>query len=164
MEEELPHIEEVRLSLSSAWEARRLRLQEALQLQKFKEMAENAESWLGSKEAFLAYDDLGDSLASVEALLRKHEAFEKTLSAQVAKVSELEKLARDMSTAGHFDSDAVQQRVQAVCKRREKLCEASALRKKRLLESKDLQMFLRSLYEVDSWLNQKLQVLLFSAL
>ncbi|XP_059484234.1 spectrin beta chain, non-erythrocytic 2 isoform X2 [Neocloeon triangulifer] len=158
MEEELPHIEEVRLSLSSAWEARRLRLQEALQLQKFKEMAENAESWLASKEAFLAYDDLGDSLASVEALLRKHEAFEKTLSAQVAKVSELEKLARDMSTAGHFDSEAVQQRVQTVCKRREKLCETSALRKKRLLESKDLQMFLRSLYEVDSWLNQKLQV------
>ncbi|XP_065345561.1 spectrin beta chain, non-erythrocytic 1 isoform X4 [Cloeon dipterum] len=158
IDEELPHIEEVRLSLSSAWEARRLRLQEALQLQKFKEMAEHAESWLASKEAFLAYDDLGDSLASVEALLRKHEAFEKTLIAQVAKVSELEKLARDMSTASHFDSDAVQQRVQTVCKRREKLCEAAALRKKRLLESKDLQMFLRSLYEVDSWLNQKLQV------
>jgi spectrin beta len=47
--------------LNSAWEARKFKLEEAKQLQRYKEMAENAENWLATKEAFLAYDDLGVS-------------------------------------------------------------------------------------------------------
>ena len=39
-------------------------------------------SWLEEKEAFLNYDDLRDSLNSVEALIRKHEGFVKTMEKQ----------------------------------------------------------------------------------
>lgn len=42
-------------------------------------------------QAFLLNEDLGDSLDSVEALLKKHEDFEKSLSAQEEKI-----------TVGHF--------------------------------------------------------------
>jgi hypothetical protein len=87
-------------------------------------------------------------LASVEALLRKHEAFEKTLDAQISKIDDLERFALELLTNGHFDADYIQTRVQAVSRRRDKLREASAVRKKRLLESRELQAFLRSLYEV----------------
>lgn len=38
-------------------------------------------------EAFLLNEDLGDSLDSVEALLKKHEDFEKSLSAQEEKIT-----------------------------------------------------------------------------
>ena len=36
-------------------------------------------------QSFLANEDIGDSLESVEALITKHENFEKTLAAQEEK-------------------------------------------------------------------------------
>lgn len=38
-------------------------------------------------QAFLLNEDLGDSLDSVEALVKKHEDFEKSLSAQEEKIT-----------------------------------------------------------------------------
>ena len=58
-EEELSHLEELRRTLNSAWDERKTKLNQALQWQLFKEQAEQAESWLVSKEAFLNNDDLG---------------------------------------------------------------------------------------------------------
>ena len=37
-------------------------------------------------QAFLSNEDLGDSLDSVEALIKKHEDFEKSLAAQEEKI------------------------------------------------------------------------------
>ena len=37
-------------------------------------------------QAFLANEDLGDSLDSVEALFKKHDDFEKSLAAQEEKI------------------------------------------------------------------------------
>lgn len=42
---------------------------------------------LSHVQAFLLNEDLGDSLDSVEALLKKHEDFEKSLSAQEEKIT-----------------------------------------------------------------------------
>ncbi len=39
-----------------------------------------------SFQAFLSNEDLGDSLDSVEALIKKHEDFEKSLAAQEEKI------------------------------------------------------------------------------
>ena len=38
-------------------------------------------------QAFLADDNLGDSLDGVEALIRKHEDFEKSFAAQAEKIN-----------------------------------------------------------------------------
>ena len=51
----------------------------------FRQQHLRALSWLEEKEAVLNNDDLGDSLAAVEALIRKHEGFTTTLEQQ-AKV------------------------------------------------------------------------------
>lgn len=40
-----------------------------------------------SSKAFLADDNLGDSLDGVEALIRKHEDFDKSFAAQAEKVN-----------------------------------------------------------------------------
>lgn len=47
----------------------------------------DAALWLSFLQAFLLNEDLGDSLDSVEALLKKHEDFEKSLSAQEEKIT-----------------------------------------------------------------------------
>lgn len=43
-------------------------------------------------KAFLVNEDLGDSLDSVEALIKKHEDFEKSLAAQEEKIKVIIKI------------------------------------------------------------------------
>ena len=52
--------------------------------QMFNREAEQAESWIAKREAFLASEDVGSSLDAVEALIKKHEDFDKSLQAQVS--------------------------------------------------------------------------------
>lgn len=61
-EEDLARLEELRRTLSAAWEERRARLNQAHQLQQFREQADQADNWLATKEAFLNNDDVGVSL------------------------------------------------------------------------------------------------------
>lgn len=57
-----------------------------MDLQLFLRDTEQADTWMTKQEAFLVNDDLGDSLDSVEALLKKHGDFEKSLAAQEEKI------------------------------------------------------------------------------
>ena len=52
-------------------------------LQLFNRDCEQAETWMAAREAFLASDEKGDSLDSVEALIKKHEDFDKAINVQV---------------------------------------------------------------------------------
>ena len=54
---------------------------------------EQADTWMAKQEAFLSNEDLGDSLDSVEALIKKHEDFEKSLAAQEEKIKALDEFA-----------------------------------------------------------------------
>ena len=148
--EETARLEELRRTLGAAWEDRKHRLTQAHHLQLFREQTDQIHSWLASKEAFLNNDDLGDSLSSVGLLLRKHEDFEKTLTAQMSRVEDLEKFALDILSDHHYDSQAITQRLQGVISRRDRLKEAAAARRKKLHESRQLHQLLRNMYEV-SW-------------
>ncbi|BET01245.1 Spectrin [Nesidiocoris tenuis] len=157
-EAELATLEELRRTLAAAWEERKQLLVQAQKLQIFKQAADQADSWLASKEAFLNNDDLGDSLASVEELFIKHEAFEKTVLAQLNRVDEVEKLGKEVLSDDHYAASTISQILQALTARRDKLKENSTARRKKLNESKKLHQFLRNVYEVESWLLQKQQV------
>ena len=52
-------------------------------LQLFHRDCEQAESWMAAREAFLSTEDRGDSLDGVEALIKKHEDFDKAINVQV---------------------------------------------------------------------------------
>lgn len=66
-----------------------------------------AENWMTKQEAFLANDDLGDSLDSVESLLKKHEDFEKSLTAQEEKINALNEFATKLIEGHHYDAEDV---------------------------------------------------------
>lgn len=54
---------------------------------------------MAAREAFLASDDKGDSLDSVEALIKKHEDFDKAINVQVsgsAQTSDLVQVLRGL--------------------------------------------------------------------
>lgn len=158
VQENLDYLERMRKGLIDSWINRRQKLTQAHQLQIFKEQATQADNFLGTKEAFLNNDDLGESLSGVEALLRKHEEFEKMLMSQMGRVDELEKFAAVILSAEHYDANTIEERLSSVCARRDKLKNSALLRRKKLLESHQLHQFLRNIHEVESWLNQKQQV------
>lgn len=154
----LQRLDELRRDLRQAWDDRHLLLAQSKDLQVFKEQVKQAEAWLSSKEAFLNNEDLGDSMSSVEALTKKHVNFEKTMDTQGERVDQLEKFAAQLVEGGHYDSAAIRSQCQALCARRDRLRENSHLRRRRLEESRQLQQFLRNVYEVEGWMNEKLQV------
>lgn len=59
--------------------------------QLFHRDCEQAENWMAAREAFLNTEDKGDSLDSVEALIKKHEDFDKAINVQVRGVAELKR-------------------------------------------------------------------------
>nr|XP_002732400.1 PREDICTED: spectrin beta chain, non-erythrocytic 5-like [Saccoglossus kowalevskii] len=154
----LHHLSEARQNLHQTWDEQKQLLAQCYDLMVFNEYVEQAEAWLGTKEAFLNNDDVGESLAAVDTLIRKHDGFEKTLDTQVEKIDELQTFARELSQAGHYDSDAVNRRCMAVLDRRDKLFELSSMRRRRLEESRQLQQFLMNMYEVTGWILEKLQI------
>ena len=59
-----------------------MKLDQCLELQLFYRDCEQAESWMASREAFLAGDSVdGDN---VETLIKKHEDFDRAISSQVS--------------------------------------------------------------------------------
>ncbi|XP_071037774.1 spectrin beta chain [Parasteatoda tepidariorum] len=158
VETKLQHLDELRKTLTQIWEERKHMLTQCRDLQVFKEQIETAESWLSAKEAFLNNEDLGDSMSSVEALVKKHDNFEKTMSAQSNKIKELETFSTELIAAKHYDNVAIQSQCQAVCNKLDKLKESALIRRKKLQESRELQKFLRNIYEVVGWINEKFQV------
>ena len=58
-------------NVCQSWEATEQQLVQGHQLFIFKQANLRTVSWIEEKEAFLNNDDLGDSIAAVEALLRK---------------------------------------------------------------------------------------------
>ncbi|KRY87102.1 Spectrin alpha chain [Trichinella pseudospiralis] len=73
-------------ALLALLEERRILYEQCMDLQLFYRDTDQAETWMTKQEAFLANEDLGESLDSVEALIKKHEDFEKSLAAQEEKI------------------------------------------------------------------------------
>ena len=80
----MDNIKEARQDLEKAWIARRMQLDQCLELQLFYRDCEQAESWMSSREAFLAGDE--NDGENVEAMIKKHEDFDKAIGNQEEKI------------------------------------------------------------------------------
>lgn len=158
IQEKLAALESDKSSLLSLWEDRRILYEQCLDLQLFYRDTEQADTWMAKQEAFLANEDLGDSLDSVEALIKKHEDFEKSLAAQEEKIKALDIFATKLIDGQHYAADDVAQRRQMLLARRAALLEKSAARRQLLEDSNKLQQFDRDCDETKGWISEKLKV------
>lgn len=159
-----PEVNEKLISLSSEkqnlltlWEERRILYEQCMDLQLFYRDTEQADTWMAKQEAFLSNDDLGDSLDSVEALIKKHEDFEKSLAAQEEKIKALDEFASKLIEGQHYAAEDVAQRRALLLDRRGALLEKSSQRRVLLEESFRLQQFERDCDETKGWINEKLK-------
>ncbi|CAH1402347.1 unnamed protein product [Nezara viridula] len=157
VKEKLLMLESEKAALISLWNERRLLNEQCMDLQLYYRDTEQADTWMAKQEAFLANDDLGDSLDSVEALIKKHEDFEKSLAAQEEKIKALDEFATKLIEGQHYAADEVAQRRSLLLERRSALLDKSAERRAILDDSFRLQQFERDCDETKGWINEKLK-------
>lgn len=106
-----------------------------MDLQLFYRDTEQADTWMAKQESFLVNQDPGDSLDSVEALIKKHEDFEKSLAAQEEKIKALDEFATKLIDGEHYAAEDVAERRALLLEKRAQLLEKSAIRKTMLEDS-----------------------------
>uniref|UniRef100_A0A3Q3QVI0 Spectrin alpha chain, non-erythrocytic 1 n=1 Tax=Monopterus albus TaxID=43700 RepID=A0A3Q3QVI0_MONAL len=157
VKEKLGILTEEKESLLELWEIRRQQYEQCMDLQLFYRDTEQVDNWMSKQEAFLLNEDLGDSLDSVEALLKKHEDFEKSLSAQEEKITALDEFATKLIQNNHYAKEDVATRRDALLSRRNALHERAQFRRAALEDSFHLQQFFRDSDELKSWINEKMK-------
>ena len=100
----------------SAWIARRSKLDQCLELQLFNRDAEQAETWMAAREVSLE-DSTGGSGDTVDALIKKHEDFDRAINSQEQKIAALQTFADQLIDADHYDGDGIEQKRQQVLDR-----------------------------------------------
>uniref|UniRef100_A0A8C9DT33 Spectrin beta chain n=1 Tax=Prolemur simus TaxID=1328070 RepID=A0A8C9DT33_PROSS len=89
--EKLQQVMSRRKEMNEKWEARRERLHMLLEVCQFSRDASVAEAWLIAQEPYLASRDFGHTVDSVEKLIKRHEAFEKSTATWAERFAALEK-------------------------------------------------------------------------
>uniref|UniRef100_A0A0K2TMK4 Spectrin alpha chain n=1 Tax=Lepeophtheirus salmonis TaxID=72036 RepID=A0A0K2TMK4_LEPSM len=158
VQEKLINLANEKNKLLELWEERRVLYEQCMDLQLFYRDTEQTDTWMGKQEAFLTNKDLGDSLDSVEAMIKKHEDFEKSLAAQEEKIKALDEFATKLIKGQHYAADEVAQKRALLLERRALLLEKSAQRKAMLHDSLCFQQFDRDADETKGWINEKLKV------
>lgn len=157
VKEKLDSLINEKSQLANLWEERRILYEMCMDLQLFYRDTEQADTWMAKHEAFLTNDDLGDSLDSVEGLIKKHEDFEKSLAAQEEKIKLLDEFASKLIQGQHYAQEDISIRRNALIARRNQLLERSALRRSQLEASYALQQFERDCDENKRWINERLK-------
>ncbi|MGH0170969.1 UNVERIFIED_CONTAM: hypothetical protein FKN15_070126 [Acipenser sinensis] len=157
IKEKLQILDRERADLEKAWVQRRMMLDQCLELQLFSRDCEQAESWMAAREAFLASDDKGDSLDSTEALIKKHEDFDKAINVQEEKIATLQSFADQLIAADHYAQGDIANRRNEVLDRWRRLKAQMIEKRSKLGESQTLQQFSRDVDEIEAWISEKLQ-------
>ncbi|KAK2499565.1 hypothetical protein MC885_005835 [Smutsia gigantea] len=139
------------------WEQRRQQYEQCTELQLFCCDPEQVDNRMSKQKAFLLNEDLGDSLDSVEALLKKHEDIEKSLGAQEEKITALDEFATKLIQNNHYAMKDVATRRDALLSRRNTLHERAMYCRAQLADSFHLQDFFRDSDELKSWVNEKMK-------
>jgi len=87
-------IEGTKQAMNIRWRERWQHLQLILEVYQFARDAAAAEAWLIAQEPYLLSTELGHSIDEVEQLIKKHESFESSVSAQEPRFKALGKLTR----------------------------------------------------------------------
>uniref|UniRef100_A0A452RWB4 Spectrin alpha chain, non-erythrocytic 1 n=1 Tax=Ursus americanus TaxID=9643 RepID=A0A452RWB4_URSAM len=157
VKEKLDILDRERAGLEKAWAQRRMMLDQCLELQLFHRDCEQAENWMAAREAFLNTEDKGDSLDSVEALIKKHEDFDKAINVQEEKIAALQSFADQLVAAGHYAKGDICSRRNEVLDRWRRLKAQMIEKRSKLGESQTLQQFSRDVDEIEAWISEKLQ-------
>ncbi|XP_070407808.1 spectrin alpha chain, non-erythrocytic 1-like [Nothobranchius furzeri] len=125
----------------------------AHEVQRFHRDADETKEWIEEKNQALNTDNYGHDLASVQALQRKHEGFERDLAALGDKVKSLGETAERLIQSHPEAVDDIQEKCTELNTAWSSLVGRANQRKEKLGNSHDLQRFLSDFRDLMSWIN-----------
>ena len=158
--EKLEQLESEHSRLTQLWQSKQDFFSQCLEFQLFMRDAEQADTWITKQESFLSNDNLGESLDDVEALLKKHEDFEKSLAAQEEKAKYLEDAADRLvnSEPKNYAHEEIARKRDYLKERRSLLQQKADQRRLILQEAFKYYMFERDCDELNGWINEKFKI------
>uniref|UniRef100_A0A8C0SCA8 Calponin-homology (CH) domain-containing protein n=1 Tax=Canis lupus familiaris TaxID=9615 RepID=A0A8C0SCA8_CANLF len=153
VQEWLQALEDEREQVFQAWERQEEKLQTVHREQLFLRKCDHLEQILTAQEASLKAGALGSSVEEVEQLIRKHNTFQKVLTAQDEKESALCEQAKT-----HGDPK-VQERLHAVLEHRARVKELAEGRRRALHTSLLMTGFTRAVTQAQDWMEERVQQL-----
>jgi hypothetical protein len=148
IQERFSQLLEERQRLHTAWQHKKVHLDQLIDLQFFLRDAKQIDALSSSQEVALAGTDIGTSVDEVDVAVKKHEAFEKLLATQEEKVLALQEHGDKLLAQNHFESGAIARRLGEVVQRRAKVHELCAARRQRLEDALHHAQFVRDVAEV----------------
>ncbi|TKR60860.1 hypothetical protein L596_028044 [Steinernema carpocapsae] len=153
----LAEVERLRSSLKQSAAYKEARLKGQLDLQLFNREAERIDAATKGHEVFLEYESLGDSVESVENLLKRHADFESKLKAQEDRIKAFKRTTEGLA-AEHEQSPYIQKRCDEVVARRRDVYTAADQRRAKLEAALAFQNMKRNAAELSAWITEKQKV------
>lgn len=146
-------------SLHEPTTIRRDNLDDSLLLHQFLRDAEDELQWLNEKEPQAASKELGTSLTSVQSLQKKHQALEAEILSQEPLISSLLQRGSQMIRDGHFAQVQIDAQSNLLQKKLVNLRDLASIRRLRLLDAVESQMFYVEGNEAETWMREKRPIL-----
>ena len=107
------------------------------------------------RESSLLGEDVDDK--TVDALIKKHEDFNRAINMQEDKMQALKEFADQLVEHEHYDKNGIKEKCNEVLARWGSLKENMIANRSRLGDVQTLQAFIRDADEMEIWINEKLQ-------
>ena len=144
--------------MEELWRKRHKELSDAKALQLFLREVDHVNSVTASHNAFLDFNDLGESLDEANVLTKRHEDFKKTLNSQDDQIRKLEQIANQHSQDQHPSQRVINDRLRDMIKQRELVKKRCSNRHDQLLASVALHTFKQDADELSDWIDKKYEV------
>jgi spectrin alpha len=131
------------------------KLEESMAFQQFLAKVEEEEAWITEKQQLLSVEDYGDSMAAVQGLLKKHDAFETDFAVHRDRCGDIIGAGDQLLQKGNHHSDAIAQRCQQLQSRLDALESTAKRRKGKLVDNSAYLQFLWKSDVVESWIADK---------
>ncbi|XP_078297414.1 spectrin alpha chain, erythrocytic 1 isoform X3 [Panthera onca] len=156
IQERLTHLFQQWEKLKELASTRGLRLEESLEYLKFMENAEEEEAWISEKEAMVARGGSGDTLATTQSLLKKHEALENDFAVHETRLQDVCAQGEDILNKEKSQrTEKVATKIQTLTEKIPSLAKAMAAWKLQLEDDYDFQQFSWKADVVEAWIADK---------
>uniref|UniRef100_A0A1I8HD84 Spectrin alpha chain n=1 Tax=Macrostomum lignano TaxID=282301 RepID=A0A1I8HD84_9PLAT len=116
---------------------------------------EEEEAWIMEKQHLLSSNDLGDNLAAVQGLLKKHDTFETDCHVHEERCQEICSKGDELIAADNIQKDTIERRCEGLKAKLEVLRNAAAKRRSQLTDNSAFLQFMWKTDVVESWIKDK---------
>lgn len=134
---------------------RRLRLQDALEVQMYYEEAGEAEAWMHDRRPLLSTKEVGRDEDSAQSLKRKLEVLALELKTFVTTINKLDETADRLIERQHYDAENIKLKKNQLQEEFEELRKLVSEREVRLSEALQYFIFMRECAEVQDWMKDQ---------